>query len=74
MLPRQRLNPTFIHDGCQPLDDEKQVTLEQAYRDGRTNSAEDAKPGCIGNRLFLASLVLLGLPLRLAAVVRCGSG
>jgi hypothetical protein len=40
----------------------------QANRDSGADGGEDAKPGRVGDGLFLALLLLLGLPLLIVAV------
>ena len=67
MLPRQHLDAVLVHEAYQLLKDEKQVTFHQANRDGCADSGEDAEAGRIGDGLFLALLLLLGLPLLIVA-------
>ena len=67
MLPRQHLDAVLVHDAYQLLKDEKQVTLHQANRNGGADSGEDTEAGRVGDGLFLALLLLLGLPLLIVA-------
>ena len=67
MLPRQHLDAALVHEAYQLLKDEKQVTFHQANRDGCADGGEDAEAGRIGDGLFLALLLLLGLPLLIVA-------
>ena len=57
----------LIQQRYQLLEDEKQVTLHQAHRNGCADGGEDAKAGRVGDGLFLALLLLLGLPFRIVA-------
>ena len=73
MVPRQRLDTAFVHQAYQFLKGEKQVTFHQTDSYGGTHSGEDPEAGSVGDSLFLALLLLLGLPLLIiAAGLRLG--
>jgi hypothetical protein len=63
VLPGDSCQTIFIQQRCQPLHHEKQVAFHQPHRNGRGDGGKDADAGGIGNRSFLALLLLLGLPL-----------
>jgi hypothetical protein len=67
VLPRQHFDTAFIQSAYQLLKHKKQVTFHEANRDGATDGGKDAKAGRIGDGLFLALLLLLGLPLLIVA-------
>ena len=67
MLPRQHLHTVLVHDTYQLLKDEEQVPLHQANGNGGAHSRQDTEAGRGGDGLFLALLVLLGLPLLIVA-------
>jgi len=63
MLSRQHLDAVLVHDAYQLLKDEKQATLHQANTNGCAHSGKDTEASRVGDGLFLALLILLGLPL-----------
>jgi hypothetical protein len=67
VLPCQHLDAVLIHDAYQLFENEEQVTLQEANGNGGAHSGEDTEAGRVGDGLFLALLVLLGLPLLIVA-------
>jgi hypothetical protein len=67
VLPCQHGKTVLIHETGQLLQHEQQVSLHQANGNGGTDCGEDPEARCIGDGLFAALFLLLGLPLLIAA-------
>ena len=61
------LQPPFVHHGCNPFRDEKQVALHQPHGNGGDAGVQDAQARCLGQFFLAALLLLLGLPLTLSS-------
>ena len=67
MVPRQHLHAVLVHDAYELFKDEQQVTFHEANGNGCAHSGEDTEAGRIGDGLFFALLLLLGLALLIVA-------
>jgi hypothetical protein len=72
VLPRQGLEPPFVQERSNLVEDELQITLEETYRNGCADGAENANSGRVGDSLFSAPLLLLCFPFPIVAGVLGG--
>jgi hypothetical protein len=70
VLPCKHLDAILIHDAYELLKDEKQVAFQEANGDGGAHSGENTEASRVGDGLFLALLVLLGLHMTWAGLFK----